>query len=245
MKVIIIFKKACNAPLYNKIKSLICLILIFLISSCQTQKSQINKKVLLIGFDGIRSDAFDALLKNGQLPNMNQLVSNGQYLKATTSDLTGSWGGWSDVLRGVHRDKHEAGYWGKDGVQNVAPAADHVDFLNTPDLFTRLESHDSILKTAIFNTWSGLDNILVNSDYKAFVNYEKQGDSLITLQAKEYLRNNSPDVTYFYQGDTDIAGHNNGFGPNSISFDINVFSKKYRASIIQADKNAGEVIQNY
>lgn len=228
------------------VKSLICLILFFSTNSCLAQKIQktyVNKKVLLIGFDGIRIDAFDVLLKKGQLPNMSTLVSNGKYLKATTSDLTGSWGGWSDVLRGVHRNRHEAGYWGESGKQNVAPPANHPDFLGTPDLFTRLESNDNKINTAAFNTWSGLDKILDKPDYRAFVNYEKLGDSLMTLQAKEYLESNNPDVTYFYQGDTDIAGHNNGFGPNLIASKLNAFSKKYKESIIKADENVGEVIK--
>lgn len=236
------------------IQLLVYIVLIFcVVSSCQIQKSSttkntiaepsVHKKVLLIGFDGIRGDAFDVLLKNGKLPNMAKLVKHGNYTMATTSDLTGSWGGWSDVLRGVHRDKHEAGYWGKEGMQNVAPSADHPDFVNTPDLFTRLESHDHSIRTAVFNTWSGLDKILDKPDYRAFVNYETHGDSIMTLAAGKYLREYNPDMTYFYQGDTDIAGHNNGFGPNSIASELADFSKKYRESIIKADKNTGKVLQ--
>lgn len=247
-------KKISKISHFRRTQLLIYMVLIFCtISSCQIQNSKtsketitkpsVHKKVLIIGFDGIRGDAFDVLLKNGKLPNMAKLIKLGKYTMATTSDLTGSWGGWSDVLRGVHRDKHEAGYWGKDGVQNVAPPADHPDFLNNPDIFTRLESHDPSIRTAAFNTWSGLDKILDKPDHRAFVNYETHGDSIMTLEAKNYLRYNSPDVTFFYQGDTDIDGHNNGFGPNSIASELNAFSEKYRESIIKADKNTGKVLQ--
>ncbi|NKI27456.1 alkaline phosphatase family protein [Arenibacter sp. 6A1] len=100
-------------------------------------------KVLLIGFDGIRAGVFQLLIKIGKLPNMEKLINKGVYFpKVTTSGLTGSWGGWSDILRGVH--------WG----QNVDPDPNITEFIAYPDLFSRLEAYDNNLNTLSFITWS-------------------------------------------------------------------------------------------
>lgn len=219
---------------------------ILFLTSCKVRdttklpvEKTIKKKVLLIGFDGIRTDAFNLLLKNGNLPNMKKLIDKGVYFdKATTSDLSGSWGGWSDVLRGVHRDKHEAGYWG----QNIGPSPDLPEFIAYPDLFTRLETYNSNLNTISFISWEGLNNSLNSADKRYFYNYNDDGDELLTAKAIEELKEANHDVIFFYQADTDIDGHNHGFGPNKIATSLEEFSSKYKNSIINADFNAGKVL---
>ena len=62
-----------------------------------------NNHVLVIGVDGLRPDALAA----ASTPTFDALISNGTYSSnATTSDLTFSGPGWSDLLHGVHRDRH-------------------------------------------------------------------------------------------------------------------------------------------
>ncbi|MET2983713.1 alkaline phosphatase family protein [Aureibaculum conchae] len=209
------------------------------IKNPEPSNTSTTDKVLLIGFDGIRSDVFELLLESGQLPNMKKLIDNGVYFsKATTSDLTGSWGGWCDVLRGVHRDKHEAGYWG----QNVDPGSDIPEFVAFPDLFTRLEAHNSDLNTKSFITWEGLDKSLDKADERIFENYNNNGDEIVTAKAVANLKSGNPDVVFFYQADTDIGGHNNGFGPNAIATSLSQFPSAYINTIKQADINAGKVL---
>lgn len=198
-----------------------------------------EKKVLYIGIDGVRADAFELLMEANKLPNLKQLLNNGVYFnRATTSDLTGSWGGWSDALRGVHRDKHEAGYWG----QNVAPGPELLEFVNYPDLFTRLEQYNSELNTMTFITWDGLANSLNSADVRIFRTYNDYGDNFVTTKAVERIETEDPDLVYFYQADPDIAGHNNGFGPNRFADKLNEISAGYQLSIIEADRNAGKVL---
>lgn len=230
-------KKLLNLPL----------LFVFILISCssnsntkeETAKPDSKQKVLLIGFDGIRSDVFKLLLESGKLPNLKAIIDSGVYFeKGTTSDLTGSWGGWCDVVRGVHRDKHEAGYWG----QNVDPGANIPEFIAYPDVFSRLEAYDSKLNTVSFISWSNLHNSLDKADERVFTNYNENGDDLVTAEAITKLANENPDVVFFYQADTDIDGHNNGFGPNVIATSLSQFSTAYINSIINADKNAGKVL---
>ena len=216
-----------------------------------------QRKVLLIGLDGVRGDTFHAMLNSSStnLPNLRALFENGNGLyshQATTSDITGSWGGWSDVLRGVYRDEHDAGYWGTGGVQNVNPGPTHPDLVANANLFDRLESFDNSLETASFITWQNLHDSMdsgANSaaidrgaDSRVFVDYNADGDNAVTTQAVNFLANNDPDVVFFYQADPDISGHTTGFGPNAISTNVSDFSLPYRNEIAETDANVGQVL---
>lgn len=223
-----------------------------------------SQHVLLVGMDGVRGDAFDAMLNQNasNLDNIRSLFENGNGLytpRASTSDITGSWGGWSDVLRGVHRDEHQAGYWGSGGVGNFDPGPDHPDLVGAPGLFDRVETYNGSLDTASFITWDRLHVSMDSSsssagidrgaDTRFFTNYNSNGDNVVASQAASYLSattggvsTNTPEVVLFYQADTDIAGHNNGFGPNSLSNNVNSFSSGYRNEINETDDNIGQVL---
>lgn len=228
-----------------------------LFSALATPLPAQQRKVLIVGLDGIRGDTFHAMLNHStiNLPNLRSLFENGNGLyshQATTSDITGSWGGWSDVLRGVYRDEHDAGYWGMGGVQNISPGPSHPDLVANANIFNRLETYDASLSTASFITWKNLHDSLDSgssspaidrgADSRVFVNYTANGDNAVTTQAVDYLANNDPDVMFFYQADPDIAGHNNGFGPDAISTNVNSFSAGYRNEITETDGNIGQVL---
>ena len=62
-----------------------------------------SSRVLVIGIDGVRSDALTA----ANTPNIDALMSAGVYSPdALNDDITISGPGWSDILCGVRSDKH-------------------------------------------------------------------------------------------------------------------------------------------
>lgn len=91
--------------------------LIFLISccfmlwNCDSNKTEANlfptnKKVLVIGIDGCRSD----VLTNTIAPFMNSLESKSTVaynLEHKTETLTISGPNWASICTGVHHDKHQ------------------------------------------------------------------------------------------------------------------------------------------
>ena len=60
-----------------------------------------SSRVLVIGIDGVRSDA----LTEANTPNLDALMSTGVYSPdALNDDITISGPGWSDILCGVRSD---------------------------------------------------------------------------------------------------------------------------------------------
>ena len=65
-----------------------------------------EKKVLLIGLDGVRVD----ILAQAHTPNIDALIANGTFSgEAQTRPPTVSGPGWSSMLTGVWGDKHKVG----------------------------------------------------------------------------------------------------------------------------------------
>lgn len=62
-----------------------------------------NSRVLIIGIDGVRSDA----LISAETPNIDNLIAGGFYSpNCLNDDITISGTGWSNILCGVRSDKH-------------------------------------------------------------------------------------------------------------------------------------------
>ena len=93
-----------------------------------------SSRVLVIGIDGVRSDALTA----ANTPNIDALMSAGVYSPdAQNDDITISGPGWSDILCGVRSDKHLV-------VDNSFSGSNYVDY---PSLFQRIENTYSIVNT--------------------------------------------------------------------------------------------------
>ena len=90
--------------------------------------------VLIIGIDGVRSDALTA----ANTPNLDALISAGVYSPdALNDDITISGPGWSDILCGVRSDKHLV-------VDNSFSGSNYDDY---PSLFQRIEDTYSTVNT--------------------------------------------------------------------------------------------------
>lgn len=186
-----------------------------------------ERKVLILGYDGIRSDAFQV----AETPVMDALAQNGVVTyDAQTEDNTISGCCWSSILLGVHRDRH-----GVDGNVDYGAPMPTNNIGAWPDVFTRLESFDSSIVTARFTRWTEMSQTPTEAD----VNYmqrlpgggypndlEVAADACLFLRGSHPFYSENPDVFFVYHGDTDKTGHTYGFSPDS---------PQYIASIEQDD----------
>jgi len=179
---------------------------------------QLEKKVLLIGIDGVRPDA----LEYANTPYLDDLKVNGIYSPdAMNDDITISGPGWSAILCGVWSDKH--------GVTGNDFTNDNYD--NFPPFFDYIETFNSDLKTASICHWGPINDFIVQdfSDYTLNVS----SDEDVSLEAFSYLSQENPDVLFLHYDDVDHAGHANGF-----SIDV----PEYVSAIEQVDTYIGIVL---
>lgn len=185
--------------------------------------AQKQPKVLIIGIDGLRPDAMQA----ADTPTFDDLIANGALSNtAQTGDITVSGPGWSSFLTGVWRDKH--GVTGNNFTGRQYEAY--------PCFFQRVKEVRPELTTASFVTWMPIDDYIIESsgaDHRVAHDYHDDGDARAVEDAMKYLRTQDPDVVFFYFADVDVAGHDNGFHPESPG---------YIKEIEQVDDQMGRLI---
>jgi hypothetical protein len=192
-----------------------------------------RRKVLVIGVDGLRPSALERAMTQGLAPNLAELAEAGTYCwNSSTSDLTFSGPGWTDLLAGVHRDQHL--------VETNSVTGNKFSNSNQhafPDFLALCKSLDPTIRTARWTTWSPLSVTRTpgGTDYNFFREYAQNGDQLVTDDAVRFFREDQADVSFFYLGDVDIQGHASGFHPRIGS---------YLAEISTTDQLIGEVLDS-
>ncbi|MGY9053972.1 MAG: alkaline phosphatase family protein, partial [Rhodobacterales bacterium] len=159
---------------------------------------QSQKKVLIIGIDGCRSDA----LQIATTPNLDNLISNGIYSPdALNDDITISGPGWSANLCGVWSNKHLV----------TSNSFGSNDYANYPPVFKYINDFNAALHTVSICNWNPINDEIVqnHADFKLNVN----SDVEVRDQAANYLSLNDPDFMFLHFDDVDHAGHGYGFSP--------------------------------
>ncbi len=181
-------------------------------------------KVLIIGIDGLRTDALLA----ADAPNIKALMADGCWTdECSAGEITVSGPGWSSILCGVWMDKH--------GVRNNQFQNPSYDAY--PHFFVRLKQARPELVTAHFVTWKQIDEHILGRfqpDFRAFHDMVKdEGDQKVADLARRTLAEHGPDATFVYFGDVDETGHAHGFSP---------FVPEYLAEIADTDTKIGQVV---
>ncbi len=197
--------------------------------------SGIEKKVLLIGLDGVRVD----VLAEAATPTIDSLIAEGTFSDAAlTGEPTVSGPGWSSMLIGVWPAKH--------GVHGNNFAGNAYD--SFPDFLTRLERLDSRYGTLAVLDWpplgtdaSGGPLVSDAVDRKINMNGDELGyvaaDSVTTWIAAELLEEGygeeefDVDAAFVYLGNIDVVGHETGS-----------LSDEYRAAIESADRQVAKLV---
>lgn len=215
-----------NNRLANRLACSLLVLILFLF--CAASALGQEKKVLIIGIDGLMPEAVGL----PGMSNINSLYQDGEgfLTYGYTEDLTFSGPSWSSILHGVHRDRH--------GVDSNRYHGH--DFSDYPHVLMRLKAHHPDLYTAAFVTWSLLQNNFSDPDgtpmgVDELVYHASQtgGDEMVTNDLVELLESGDPDAVFYYQNDIDGAGHGYGF-----SIDV----PEYREQLRVTDARVGRVL---
>lgn len=181
--------------------------------------AQNERKVLVIGIDGVRGDA--AIAAN--TPHIDALAANGvSSYEAQVLPITNSGPGWTTILSGVWMDKH--------GVTTNAFLPNNI--ADYPHFFEYVKAANPDLYTASIVHWSPI-NIFVTPDSYTDFQDDFTSDEAVKNSAVELMTNENPDITFLHFDDVDGAGHGAGF-----SVDV----PEYIAAVETADALVGEVV---
>lgn len=208
-------------------KDVLRLISILLLAGCAGDRP-LEKKVLVIGIDGVRPD----VLAEVATPAIDTLAADGAYSdQVMTEAQTISGPGWSSILTGVWPDKH--------GVTNNDFTGNN--YATYPDFLTRLELIDRDFSTFAAVDWAPLSSEvsggpLISDTVDVKLNFDgdelgyQEGDSRSVAAAVRFLENQDPDAAFVYIGYPDVAYDNGGR------------SQEYYQSIENADVHVGRLV---
>ena len=171
----------------------------------QVDTSKSNRKVIIIGIDGVRSEAMTEEIS----PFLYEFSSSPTTYftdRNLVERLTFSGPNWSSLLTGVHFCKHKV-------FDNKYSNNKLTEF---PHFFNYIESANSSTVTASIVNWTPINQ------YSAIAHADHAPTSQITDQevfemAQELLQNQNPmdpDVLFLHFDELDGAGHSFGYHPN-------------------------------
>ena len=92
--------------------------------------SKKRKKALIIGIDGVPHSLLDAFIKNGTMPKLNQILTEGFTLHSMNASLPEiSSVSWTSFMTGVNPGQH-----GIFGFTHLQPASYKLHFTNSRDM---------------------------------------------------------------------------------------------------------------
>ncbi|UCC72528.1 MAG: alkaline phosphatase family protein [Gemmatimonadota bacterium] len=207
--------------------NVVCAIAVLLLAACG--EPRIEKKVLVIGIDGVRPD----VLAEVHTPAIDALAAEGAFDgRIQTKAQTRSGPGWSSMLTGVWPDKHRV--TSNDFTPN--------NYAMYPDFLTRLELIDGQFSTFAVVDWAPLgseasggpllsDTIDVKLDFDGNQIGYQEGDIRSVAAAVRFLENQDPDAAFVYIGYPDVAAEDHGGR-----------SQEYHLSIENADVHVGRLV---
>lgn len=232
----------------NKVILLFCCLFATFSQQLSAQKKPLLKKAIFIILDGISSDVLEKVVT----PNLDSISKVGGYTRAYMGGHKGTYTetptisavGYNSLITGTWASKHNV--WG-----NSIKKPNY----NYWTLFRAAKNNDPSIKTAIFSTWldnrtklvgDGLEaagNIKLNYAFDGFEHdtinfphdkkrtYISKIDEHVSKEAKRYIKEKGPDLSWIYLEFTDDMGHM--FGDGTQFYD----------AIKLADKQVGRVWQ--
>jgi hypothetical protein len=179
-----------------------------------------NRKVLIIGIDGTRSDA----LQQANTPNIDAIISQSFFTyESYHRGITVSGPSWSTIMCGVEYNKH--------GVTDNSYANSHYD--QYPYFPTRAKTCLPDLYCVQVSQWAPMSDNVYNDGWDAKILVQDgQGAQSVTATQTQ-LQNPNLDVLFVYFDEVDLAGHASGFSPTN---------PVYMAAIQTVDTHIGSII---
>ncbi|MEN8248864.1 MAG: alkaline phosphatase family protein [Bacteroidota bacterium] len=202
---------------------LVLIAILFLTISCNSEK---EKRVILIGIDGLSTDG----IQIANTPNLNRLIRDGAFtLKARGVMPTVSSPNWGSMLCGAGPEQHgiTKNGWTTSNYTVEPTTADEEGYF--PSIFTLIKDQMPGARTAMFYDWEGLGD-LINKKYIDKVEYLSDYNE-VYKQAIPYFIEEIPEFTFIYVGHVDHIGHTSQHG-----------SPEYYMSIEEVDERIGELL---
>ena len=160
----------------------------------------VEKKLLLIGIDGCRSDA----LHIANTPNIDNLIENGVLIPNAFCSINGqstkSGPGWATLLTGVWSEKHRV-------VDNSFEGSNIKDY---PPFNVLMGNENDSFEMASFIMWEPiLDYIFGNT--LAYSRLFSTYDESIAIEAANYISETKVDAIFIDFDHVDRSGHWFGF----------------------------------
>ena len=160
--------------------------------------SQSPGRVLMIGIDGVRSDALQVAVT----PNLDGLIAGGFFSPdALNDDITISGPGWSAIHCGVRSGKHNV-------VDNSFAGQNYVQY---PGWLKRVEDAHPEWNTVSASQWSPINSQIVGTTADVVVNPSSAAQATQTVVGA--LTTGDPHAIFVHLDDPDYAGHAYGFSP--------------------------------
>lgn len=179
-----------------------------------------KRKVLIIGIDGVRSDA----MQKANTPNIDALIASGFYTyDSWHCGITVSGPSWSTIFTGVWFPKH--------GVTDNSYAGSR--FSTYPYYAKRVKEIKPSLYAAQVVDWAPMSTQVTNDGFDTKI-VRTEGDcAAVAAAAQTQLLNANLDAITVYFAKPDNIGHGSGFSPANPA---------YMAAIHEVDSFIGRVM---
>lgn len=159
-----------------------------------------KRKVLIIGMDGVRSDA----LQQANTPNIDNLISTGFYTYESWHEgITVSGPSWSTIMCGVEYVKH--------GVTSNSYSGSNYN--NYPYFTQRAKSCLPNLYQVQITQWAPMSDNVYNDGWDQKIKVCDGCGANSVAAAQTQLENPNLDVLFVYFDECDLTGHSTGFSP--------------------------------
>lgn len=215
----------------NKLKSLclaftFCIVFAPGIQADNHQTQAFAKHVLIIGVDGMSPDG----IANAKTPAMDALITGGAYTpKARAVMPTSSGPNWASMVMGAGPEQHgvTSNDWRRDNFELPATTLTEENIFPTIYGVLRAEQPDATI--GCIYDWDGIEHLVEKKPIDALVNGDGPDDT--TTKAIEFIKLNSPDLTFIHLDHVDITGHQHGY-----------HTDQYYDSVEHADKLIGQIV---
>jgi len=210
---------------------LLSVCLLGLLPCCASDAEVRTPAVLVIGIDGVRPDA----LQQADTPHLDRLAREGAVSwdayaggrageDQPTQQATSSGPGWSSILTGVWRDRHQ--------VADNSFEGNNLE--QYPHIFVRIREQRPEAMLASIVHWNPIhEHLLKPFPGAASFLVETETDQEVESGAVALLGEATPDVLFLHFDDVDHAGHAHGYSTQE---------PEYLASIEQVDEHVGRVL---
>jgi len=164
-----------------------------------------RRKVLILGLDGLRSDA----LQQAVSPNLDALIANGFYTyDSWCLGITVSGPSWSTIFSGVWYQKH--------GVTDNSYAGSQYN--RYPYFPKRAKEINPNLYAVQIVDWAPMSDQVYNEGYDQKIVRPLNDLPAMLAATKVQLQNPNLDVLCLHPDNIDITGHSSGFSPSNAAY---------------------------